>query len=81
MWGRYTPTLFPGTPPPLSLYGTKSKRPFVPRKTPRILPGQTASENRVARNGELQRRGSPPGRAFKGLEVAQRYCRRESIGD
>ena len=20
MWGRYTPTLFPGTPPPLSLY-------------------------------------------------------------
>ena len=47
MWGWYTPTLFSGTPPPLSLF-RKACGPQFHEKHPRFV-RQTGSENRVAR--------------------------------
>ena len=47
MWGWYTPTLFSGTPPPLSLY-QKLAGPQYHENPPDLAP-QTGSENRVAR--------------------------------
>ena len=45
---------------------------------PRNAEGNPQREG-LHKRGVLQHPG--PGRAFKGLEVAERYCRRDSIGD
>ena len=47
MWGWYTPTLFSGTPPSLSLY-QKACGPQYHEKRLKFA-RQTGSENRVAR--------------------------------
>ena len=52
MCGRYTPTLFPGTPPPLSLY-RKISGPQLHSKPPICAlfhPISSGSANRVARH-------------------------------
>ena len=50
-------------------------------KSPEQNRGKTTTNNkkRVRKGAVLQR--SKPGWAFKGLGVAKRYCRRNSIGD
>ena len=78
-----------GLQPPLSLserlYGPvlAVKGSASPRFAPWTAGGPVLGDSLFMREkGELQRRGeNPPRRVFKGLDVAKRYCRTDSIGE